>query len=78
MRKTLGVSLLVLCLTGSAVAGEMQNGSPAPPPPPSAMQAPTDDPAPGEMHTPGEIQNDAPDIVTQTALDLLALLPSLL
>jgi len=81
MRKTLGVSLLVLCLTGSAVAGEMQNGAPAPPPQPQstgAVQEPTDDPTPGDMNTPGEIQNDAPDIVTQTMLDLLALLPSLL
>ena len=79
MRKTLGVSLLVLLLTGSASAGIMQNGSPAPPPPQTnTAQEPADDTAPGEMHTPGEIPNDAPDIVTQTALDLLALLPSLL
>ena len=75
MRKLLGVSLLVLCLTGSAVAGEMQNGSPTPPPPQPATAAPepTDDATPGDISTPG-----VSDIMTQTALDLLAILPSLL
>lgn len=74
MRKTLGVCLLTLLLTCSASAGIMQNGSPAPPPPPaSAVQEPTD-----EATTAGEIQNDAPDSLTRVALDLLALLPSLL
>ena len=77
MRKTLGVSLLVLLLTGSAVAGEMPNGSPVPPPSQTTntVQEPTDaaqDPAGGEM------PNGATDTLTQTALDLLALLPSLL
>jgi hypothetical protein len=68
MRKTLGVSLLVLLLTGSARAGIMPNLEPAPPPPPAnAAQEPT---------TEGEIPNDA--TLTQIALDLLALLPSLL
>jgi hypothetical protein len=68
MRKTLGISLLVLLLTGSAVAGEMPNLSPAPPPPQTnAVQEPTDD-----TTTDGEIQNDAPDSLTQTVLDLLA------
>jgi hypothetical protein len=85
MRKTLGVCLLALLLTGSASAGIMQNGSPTPPPPPppqpeSAVQEPTDGatlngemPNLGEIHTTG-----ASDILTETALDLLALLPSLL
>jgi hypothetical protein len=78
MRKTLGVCLLTLFLTCSASAGIMQNGSPTPPPPPppapeSTVQEPTD-----EATTDGEIQNDAPDGLTQIALDLLALLPSLL
>ena len=45
MRKSLGVCLLVLLLTGSAAAGEMPN--------------------------------PAPDTLTQTVLDLLAVLPSL-
>ncbi|HWS86795.1 MAG TPA: hypothetical protein VN282_07510 [Pyrinomonadaceae bacterium] len=77
MRKTLGVSLLVLLLTGSAVAGEMPNGSPTPPSQTTnAVQEPTDaaqDPATG-----GEMPNGATDTLTQTVLDLLAVLPSLL
>lgn len=68
MRKTLGVCLLVLLLTGSAVAGEMQNGSPAPPSQQtSAVQEPTG----------GEMPNDVAATLTQTVLDLLAALPSL-
>jgi hypothetical protein len=81
MRKTLGICLLVLLLTGSAVAGEIQNESPAPPPsqPATAVQEPTG----GEMQTGqptlnGEMPNLAPDSLTQTALDLLAVLSSLL
>jgi hypothetical protein len=69
MRKTLGVSLLVLLLTGSASAGIMPNGSPTPPPQTAnATQEPTG----------GEIPNGATDTLTQTVLDLLAVLPSLL
>ena len=63
MRKTLGVSLLVLLLTCSANAGIMPNLEPAPPPPAPAAQEPTG----------GEIPN-----LTQTVLDLLSALPSLL
>lgn len=74
MRKTLGTCLLVLLLTGSAFGGEMPNDKPAPPPPPSTAQEPTDGATlNGEIQTTG-----AADILTQTALDLLALLPSLL
>lgn len=71
MRKTLGVSLLVLLLTGSASAGIMQNDAPAPPPsqPATAVQ---------DLTLDGIIQNDTPDSLTQTALDLLAVLSSLL
>jgi hypothetical protein len=78
MRKTLGICLLVLLLTGSAIAGEMQNGSPAPPPsqPATATQEPTD--TAQEPTAPGEMLNGAPDSLTQTALDLLAALSSLL
>ena len=78
MRKTLGVSLLVLLLTGSASAGVIPNMPPTPPPASqsaSATQEPTDaaqDPATG-----GEMPNPAPDSLTQTVLDLLAVLPSL-
>jgi hypothetical protein len=72
MRKTLGVCLLVLLLTGSAVAGEMPNLSPAPPPPPqtNAVQEPTDDATlNGDISTPS-----ASESLTQTVLDLLAAL----
>ena len=67
MRKTLGVSLLVLLLTGSASAGEMPYGSPAPPPSQAAnaVQEPT-------------LDGIIPNGLTQTVLDLLAVLPSLL
>ena len=77
MRKTLGVCLLVLLLTSAPIAGEMPNGSPAPPSQPtSAVQEPADD-----THEPtadGIMPNDEPDTLTQIALELLATLPSLL
>jgi hypothetical protein len=78
MRKTLGISLLVLLLTGSAAAGEMPNLSPAPPPPQSgnAVQEPMS--AADEPTLDGIIPNEAADSLTEIALDLLALLPSLL
>ena len=77
MRKTLGACLLALLLTGSASAGIMQNGSPTPPPPPppqpeSAVQEPAD------AEQAGIMPNGVAESLTQTALDLLALLPSLL
>jgi len=62
MRKTLGFRLLVLPLSGSAVAGEMPNWSPAPPS--ATAQEPTG----------GDIQNGVTDTLTQTALDVLAVL----
>jgi len=65
MRKTLGTCLLVLLLTGSASAGVIPNDTPAPPPPPSAAQEPTAN---------GIIPNDATVTLTQTALELLAVL----
>jgi hypothetical protein len=67
MRKTLGVFLLVLLLTCSVSAGEMGNDSPTPPPS-SAVQEPTTD---------GDIPCDVTDSMTQIALDLLTVLPSL-
>jgi hypothetical protein len=78
MRKTLGVSLLVLLLTGSASAGIMPNLPPAPPPSQqtNAVQEPTD--AAQDPTTDGENPNGATDTLTQTVLDLLAVLPSLL
>lgn len=79
MRKTLGICLLVLLLTGSASAGEIPNLTPAPPPPSpqtSAVQELTNAPDAPTMN--GVIPNDAPDSLTQTALELLAVLSSLL
>ncbi len=77
MRKFLGICLLVLLLTSSAAAGEMPNPSPAPPPATAnAVQEPTD--ATQEPTTGGIMPNGVADSLTQTALDLLALLPSLL
>jgi hypothetical protein len=76
MRKTLGISLLVLLLTGSASAGEIPNFTPAPPPSQAtnAVQEPTgDEMLNGEIGTPG-----VSDTLTQTVLELLAVLPSLL
>lgn len=74
MRKTLGISLLVLLLTNSASAGIMQNGSPAPPPPEptSTTQEPTN--TTQEPTADGIMQNGAADSLTQTLLDLLAVL----
>ena len=77
MRKSLGICLLVLLLTGSASAGVIPNMPPAPPSEPtSATQEPTD--ATQDPTTDDIIPNDAADSLTQTALDLLALWPSLL
>src|SRR5687768_2239979 len=73
MRKTISVAALLLALTCPAYAGEMQNDSPKPPT--SAVQEPTDT---DQEPTGGEMPNDAPESLTQTMLDLLTLLPSLL
>ena len=75
MRKTLGVAALMLVLCCPALAGEIPT-PPAPPPsqPATAEQEPTDDATlKGEIQTTG-----VSDSLTQAALDLLALLPSLL
>ena len=71
MRKTLTTTALLLAFSCPALAGEMATpGSPAPPPTTaSAAQEPTAD---------GIMGNDTAESLTQTALDLLALLPSLL
>jgi hypothetical protein len=76
MRKSLGVCLLVLLLTVPAVAGEIPNWTPTPPPaqPAGAIQEPTD--ATPEPTTAGEIPT--PPGLTEIALELLAVLPSLL
>ena len=79
MRKTLTTAALVLALSCYAWAGVMHTPGiqpePTPTPTPaSAVQEPTDDATlNGEIHTTG-----ASDILTEAALDLLAVLPSLL
>jgi hypothetical protein len=75
MRKTLMTAALLLAFSCPAIAGEMGTpGSPTPPPMAGAVQEPTGGGTPnGEMPTPG-----VSDILTETALDLLAVLQSLL
>ena len=81
MRKTLTTAALLLALSCPVLAGEMHTpGSPAPlpgeiPNPPAPQQSVTvaEPTLPGEIHTPG-----VADILTETALDLLAVLPTLL
>lgn len=77
MRKVLATTVLTLVLCHVTSAGVMPTpGSPTPPPPQpaSAVQEPTNDATlNGDMSTPSAL-----DILTETALDLLALLPSLL
>jgi hypothetical protein len=81
MRKTLGVCLLILFLTVPASAGLIPNESPVPPPsqPATATQEPTGGEIQnGQPTLNGEMPNLTPDSLTQTALDLLAVLSSLL
>jgi hypothetical protein len=70
MRKAISVSALILALVFSAHAGEMQNDSPQPPPPQSASVT-------QGLTTEGIMQNGAAESLTQVALNLLAVLPSL-
>ncbi len=68
MRKTLQVLVLTLAVSASAYAGDMQFPVTDPPPQSAtAVQAPTS----------GNMQNDATDSLTQIALKVLAVLPSL-
>ena len=69
MGKAIRVSVLILLMACSARADWMQNGSPAPPPSANAVQ---------EQPTDGEITTMSADGLGQIALDLLAVLPSLL
>jgi hypothetical protein len=69
MGKAMRASVLVLLLACSVRADWMQNGSPAPPPSANAVQ---------EQTTDGEITTMSAGSLTQIALDLLAVLPSLL
>jgi hypothetical protein len=69
MRKTLQVLALTLAVSASAYAGDMQ--FPVTGPPQSSTTA-TQQPT-----TSGDMQNDVTSNLIQTALDLLAVLPSL-
>lgn len=75
MRKTLTTAALLLAFSCPALAGEIHTpGSPAPPPTSNAVQEPTSgETLNGEIATPGMSAT-----LTQTVLDLLAALPSLL
>lgn len=76
MRKTLVTAALLLAFSCPALAGEMGiPGSPTTPPPQpaSAVQEPTDG-----VTLNGDIQNGVAKSLTQTVLELLAVLPSLL
>ena len=76
MRKTLTTAALLLAFSCPAFAGEMGTpGSPAPPPTTSAVQEPT---YATQEPTDGEMPNGVSDSLTQIALELLAVLPTLL
>ena len=70
MGKAIRASLLILVFACSAQAGYIPNDAPAPPPPPTS--------APEEQSVNGWMPNGAAESLTQTALDLLTALPSLL
>lgn len=78
MRKTLTTAALLMTLSCPAFAGEIHTtGAPTPPPPQpaSAIQEPTNEPTlTGEIHIPP----GASESLTQIALELLAVLPSIL
>lgn len=79
MGKAIRASVLVLLFACSAQAGWIQNEAAAPQPPSqpaSAVQEPAN--AVQEPATGGQIPNDVADGLTQIALDLLSVLPSLL
>lgn len=64
MRKVISVSALILTLTCSTYAGEMQNGVTGTPPPPTTV---TD----SAKATDGDIQNGLTSMATEVALTLL-------
>ena len=68
MRKTISVAALLLALTCPAYAGDIPNFTPAPPQLNNTAQEPVTD---------GEIPNVSADRLTEIALELLAVLPSL-
>lgn len=72
MRKTLMTGLLLLAFSCPAFAGEML--TPPAPQPPSSPATATQEPIDDEMLTPPGVAES----LTQAALELLAVLPSLL
>lgn len=64
MRKALRTSILLLALSGSAYAGNMPNGSPAPPPAPAMYGGDMPNGSPQDEQT-------AVDAITEAALALL-------
>jgi hypothetical protein len=79
MRKTLMTAALVFALCSTSVAGEMHTpGAPTPPPPANATQEPAGGEMPNGIMQNGIMPNGAADSLTRIALDLLAVLPSLL
>ena len=70
MRKTIQAAALMLAVSASTYAGEMQFPVTSPPPqqPANVTQEPTTD---------SNIPNDVASSMTQIALNLLAVLPSL-
>jgi hypothetical protein len=75
MGKIIRTSALILLLACSAQAGWMANGGAAPPPPPVEQETPS---AVQELTEGGDAQDEATDSLTQTVLDLLAGVFSLL
>ena len=74
MRKAFSVAVLMLALGCPVFAGEIHNPPAPAPPPASATQEPTDSVTlNGVISTP-----DVSESLTQTALELLAVLPSIL
>ena len=73
MRKIIGVVVLLLALNCSVYAGDMPNGSPEPPPRFANVVGEPTIAAANEDGT----QDTSQGGVMQSALDLLALLPSL-
>ena len=74
MRKTLATAALLLALSCPAWAGIMQT-PPAPQPTPAPASAPQEPTDGVTLH--GDMPNGVTQSLTQTALELLAVLPSL-
>jgi hypothetical protein len=74
MRKSISVLALILALSCSTSAGEIQNGITGTPPQPTpAVQEPTTDGIMQNDASDGHIQNEAAATFAQVLLNLLAL-----